>query len=103
MTEQHAVQHGPEGCYWLREKEYVFKQLKAIEDRIERMETKLDTYVDTAVTTKMHEKEIDSLSEKVGISLEEIAALKVKASLLGIGSAALIELAFVLVKNYSGK
>lgn len=106
--------HGPDVCFWRQEKGYVMKAIEDLGDRIgdldkktdarfKSLEDKLDKYVDAVAKASAlagaQGTEVGELKKSMSLSREEIATLKVKASLLGVASAAALEIVFVLLKQ----
>lgn len=97
------IPHDAAVCFWLREKSYVLSAFDDLKERMASMEKKLDAVSASLADTKAQGRALEGLEEKMSLSREEIATLKVKASLFGVGAAAALEVAFVVVKSLLGK
>jgi uncharacterized protein YdcH (DUF465 family) len=76
---------------------------KKSDARFKSLEEKIDKYVDAVAKASAlagtQNTDVSELKKSVSLSREEIATLKVKASLLGVASAAALEIVFVLLKQ----
>lgn len=89
-----------EFCVWLREKEYVIGDIREIKNSVKELQEKLDSYHTLVVGLGNQNKQVEALETKMSLSREELAGMKVKMSLLGVGAAALVEVIFVLAKHF---
>jgi hypothetical protein len=94
------VPHSPDICYWRQEKTYVLAALQDIQNRMGRFESKFEDFIGKVAVVSVQGDELLELKKTVGLSREEIAVLKVKASLLGVASAAALELVFSLLRYF---
>lgn len=92
--------HGADICFWRNEKAYVMSHLQDLSDKLSRLEGKIDVFVQIATEAKVQGGEVGEIRKSLNLSREEIAALKVKASLLGIAAAAFLEIVFLIVKQF---
>lgn len=88
-----------ENCFWLREKEYVSREIRDIKVAVKELHDKLDSYRDTVLGLRNQGKQVEELENKMSLSREELATMKVKMSLMGVGAAALVEIIFVIAKH----
>jgi hypothetical protein len=96
--------HCPQGqslehCIWLREKEYVVSDIREIKVAVKEANAKLDSYRDIVLGLSNQNKQVEALENKMSLSREELATMKVKMSLMGVGAAALVEIIFVIAKH----
>lgn len=92
--------HGADVCFWRNEKSYVMDALRDLSDKLGRLEGKIDTFTQIAAEAKVQGEEIGEMRRSLSLSREEIATLKVKASLLGVAAAASLEIVFLIVKQF---
>lgn len=89
----------PDYCVWLREKEYITDDIREIKEAVKEANAKLDSYRDIVLGLGNQNKQVEALENKMSLSREELATMKVKMSLMGVGAAALVEIIFVLAEH----
>jgi hypothetical protein len=101
MSESNCPQGVPlEYCAWMREKEYVTRDIKEIKESLKGFSAKLDDYHSNVLAMGNQNKQVEALETKMSLSREELATMKVKMSLMGVGAAALVEVIFVLARHF---
>lgn len=89
----------PDYCSWLREKDYIVRDIREIKEAVKEANAKLDSYRDVVLGLSNQNKQVEALENKMSLSREELATMKVKMSLMGVGAAALVEIIFVIAKQ----
>lgn len=92
--------HDASNCVWVREKEYITTALEDLKDAIKSVDNKVDKYRDAVSDVVGQQKQVDALEDKMSVSREELSALRVKVSLLGVAAAAAVEVLFALAKHF---
>lgn len=90
-------------CAWLQEKPYVLDQLRRLESKQDQFDKVQDELLKQIATQATQGKAVEKLEQSMNLSREDIASLKVKASLIGVGAAMVVELVFLVGKNLVGK
>lgn len=99
MSDQCSQGLPPDHCIWIREKEYVVGDIREIKEAVKEANRKLDSYRDIVIGLGNQNKQVEALENKMSLSREELATMKVKMSLMGVGAAALVEIIFVIAKH----
>jgi hypothetical protein len=98
-------------CPWQTEKPHIMNAISGLRSTVEKIEEKLDerhqdlsdklgALVTSVAQSSSQRAKVDDLERSMTSSREDIAALKVKASLIGLMSAAILEVIFLAVKQF---